>query len=131
MTNDLKVASLPATHAHRTAQILRDTAKLAVTSPNPVALVEAAEIGRAAIERVSTLQKGWVRDWMDWAEYARSITGADTLPKFADHAGNILVRAQAQMTNQMTALTDVSENLAVNYSYWVARQLEERGKNVD
>lgn len=129
MTNDLKAASLPATHAHRTAQMLRDTAKLAVTSQDPQTLVGATQLGRAAMERVSALQKGWVQDWMDWAAYARSITGADTLPKFAEHAGNIAVRAQAQMTNQMTALTDVSENLTVNYGYWVARQLEERKKN--
>jgi hypothetical protein len=131
MTKDLKAAAIPVTHAHRTGQMVQDTAKLALTSPHPLAFAGAAALGRAAMERVSVLQKGWVRDWMEWAAYAQSITGADTLPKFAEHAGNIVVRAQAQVTNQMTAITDVSENFAVNYSYWVARQLEERGIDRD
>ncbi len=121
-----KLAALPLAHAHRTARLAQDTAKLTLSAPDAGTLAEAAELGRATMERAMALQAGWVKDWADWMAYAQAITEADTVPKFAEHAGNIALRAQAQMTQQMTALSELSENVTVSYGYWLSKQTERR-----
>lgn len=69
------------------------------------------------------MQSGWAESWAKWAEYASALPQADTIPKYMERAGNIILQAQAQITAQVNDLTELSENLSVSYSYWVARQV--------
>lgn len=117
-------ARLHANQAKRAATIAQDTAKLAMIPPRPEQFTEAMDLGQATLQRMNALQKSWAADWADWATYAGALSQADTMPKYLEHAGNILLRAQAQMTAQMNDLSNLSENASVSYGYWVAKQVE-------
>lgn len=118
--------ALHANQLKRASALVQDTAKLAITLPGPDTFSEAAELGQATMERVSELQKSWAQDWSDWADYASALPEADTLPKYMEHAGNIFLRAQAQMVAQINDLSNLSENVSVSYGFWVAKQVEDK-----
>lgn len=129
MTTNL--LSLHRNLTHRQAQIAQDTAKLALAAPGPTTFAEAADLGRAAFQRMEEMQKSWMLGWADWAGYAARLPETDTVPKFAERLGNIALRAQIQMTTQMTDMAELGENVAVSYGYWVSRQVTERASGTD
>lgn len=109
--------------AQRCAKLAQDTARLAMRPPEPSTFSELVELGRASADRMTALQKGWLRDWSDWAAYAGSIAGADTVPKFTERAGNIALRAEAQLQKQINQTTDLGENILVSYGFWLSKRL--------
>ena len=123
----LEALALPANTLTRAARAAQDQARLAATPPDPLAMAEAAELGAAAFERMVALQQKWLDAWIDWGDYAQSITGANTVPKLSERAGNIVLQAQAQMQSQVNDMTELAENIGVSYSFWLSQLRERRG----
>lgn len=112
----------------RTTKSALQTARLATVPPRAEALSEVAELAKASTERFLLLQKSWAEEWGAWLTYAGSLSGADTLPKVMERSANIALQAQAQVMSQVTDTMGLMENISVSYSYWVAKQFEESGK---
>lgn len=118
--------SLNASQLSRASAMAKDTCQLAVTPPDPDTIAEARELAKATVERATEMQKSWMAGWDDWLEYTQTLAGADTMPKFMAHSGNIMLRAQAQMLAQMTDMSGLAENFSVSYSFWVHKQINNR-----
>jgi hypothetical protein len=110
--------------ALRACDMAQKTAQVCMQPPRPGALSEALALGDAAMTRAADLQMSWVRAWADWARFAGSISGADTTAKYADRMGNIVLRAEAQITSQVTEASELADNIGISYAYWLTRQLE-------
>jgi len=108
----------------RLATNARQTGELAMKQPREDAMQEGMALALSTVQRCATLQKTWIDAWANWAEYAGSLEGADTVPKYAERIGNIGLRAQAQMVTQLNDLTELSENLSVSYAYWISQQVK-------
>lgn len=115
---------LQADQAARAAQCLQETAQLVLHPPNAEGLAEGVELANATRTRALALQQQWVQDWTDWSSFARSIEGADTIPKYADRTGNIFLQASALMVTQMGQWSELMDNVGVNYAFWVHRQID-------
>jgi len=120
-------APLALSHAHalRTAELLQKSARLALTQPPPAVAQELAELGRATFDRYAAMQRDWMAQWRDWAAYAAAIEEARTLPIYAEHGMNAMVRAQKLASDQIAATMTLGENAAVSYGYWLDRRLQE------
>lgn len=120
-----KGLQLQAEQAVRCAHTVSDTVKLASHPPRPSALTEAWDLGMSTFRRSASLQRSWMDDWADWAGYAQSLPRTDTLPKYMAHSGNIFLQAQAQVVSQLSEMSELVDNIAVNYGFWVAQQIED------
>lgn len=97
---------------------------MAATKPKVEHLKDIQELNDACNKRTSAMQKTWANDWAEWFKYANSISGAQTLPKFAERTNNINMQAHAQIAKQTNELAELVENASVSYSYWLAKQIE-------
>lgn len=100
------------------------TAKVAASGPKTERFFEAMELASASAQRFQAMQAGWLSAWGDWLGYASTLEGADTVPKYMERVGNIGLRAQAQVAQQMNDTANLMENMSVNYAYWLAQQVE-------
>lgn len=99
------------------------SAKVAMSEPRAERFFEAWELAAASAERVQVMQARWMTAWGDWLSYASTLEGADTVPKYVERVGNIALRAQAQVAQQVNDSSNLMENLSVNYAYWLAQQV--------
>lgn len=123
---------LPATmklqsdHIGRAAKTAQVTAEMSMKVPSAERFYEALDLATATTKRFQAAQASWMSAWMDWAEYAGTLDGADTVPKYVERVGNIALRAQNQMAVQANDMSNLMENLNVSYSYWLAQQVERK-----
>ena len=122
----ITTAKLHKEQAGRAMQCMQDTAKLAMSTPDPSAFAEGLELMQATRDRMVTMQTKMVSDWIEWVGYAQSIEGADTIPKFADRTGNIALQAQSLVVSQMTQWSELIDNVGVNYAFWVNQKVNRR-----
>lgn len=108
----------------RSVDIYQNSIKIAAKKPKMELIKEIHELNDACSKRATAMQKIWANDWAEWLQYANSVTGAQTLPKFAERTNNISMQAQAQIAKQTNEFTELLENTSVSYSYWLAKQLE-------
>jgi len=107
----------------RSAEVLRNTAKLSRTMPNPTAASELMELAQSAADRSREMQASWMQDWAGWLEFAGSIQGANTVPKYMDRLNNIFLQADAQRASQLQEFSELVENINVSYAHWLSRQV--------
>lgn len=119
-----KGMKLQATQAARCAHTVSDTLKLAAQPPKPSTMTEAWELGMSTFERSAALQKSWMNDWAEWMSYAQSLPDTDTVPKYLAQSGNIVLQAQAQMVSQISELSELVDNVSVNYGFWLSQQVK-------
>ena len=114
-------------HVHRRANLVAKAAQVSMTGRAPELMSGMADLGRATLARSAAMQRGWAEQWKAWADYAAAIEGAPTLPKYTEHGMNTVVRAQQLASEQMTATTELAENVMVSYGFLVDRLLERKG----
>jgi hypothetical protein len=117
-------AKLQTAETMRLARAAQNTAQMCMTPPKDGTVQEAVALASATVERAAQMQQNWMKAWFGWATYAQSLQGADTVPKFVERSGNIVLQAQSQMMQQANEMTELMENAGVSYAYWVSRQLE-------
>ena len=116
--------SLQTSQMSRAAQTLQRSAVLAAHGPDATVWTEGMELAGATYKRVTEMQKSWLNEWSTWASYAQSLQGADTVPKYFERIGNIALQAQTQMNTQTTEMSELMDNIAVSYSYWLERKID-------
>ena len=121
-------AKLQAESVSRVTNTAKKAAQLAVSPPRPDTLTESWDLAEATYRRVNALQASWVRDWADWMGYAKSLEGANTMPKYVERTGNIMLQAQAQIASQANELSELMDNVSVSYAYWLDQQVT-RGRS--
>ena len=114
---------LQADTVSRASETAQKAAKLAVMRQLADSFVDCGELIEATYKRTHALQVSWVKDWSNWVGYAKSIEGANTVPKYVDRTGNIFLQAQAQLTSQASEMSELMDNIGVSYAYWLNRQL--------
>lgn len=125
MTKAQAPLALQTAHMSRTAGIAQGCARLASQGRGHEMLTEAVALNVSAMERISDLQSAWAAQWETWLDYARALPEVDTIPKLVDRSNNVVLQAQSQMASQVTDLTELAENMAVSYSFWLNKQLED------
>lgn len=108
----------------RMAHTLQQTAAVAMKPPEMARIQEAMNLATATVARYQTMQSNWMQAWSDWAAYAGTLDGVDTVPKLMERVGNIGLRAQAQIASQNNDLANLNENVSVSYLYWLSQQLD-------
>ena len=109
---------------NRSLEHTRMLGALAMSPPDMGRFAEMFELASASAKRMQAMQAGWVEAWMDWSDYATTLEGADTVPKYVDRLSNIMLRAQTQMATQASDMSNLVENVSVSYGYWLSQQLE-------
>jgi len=109
----------------RSAALSSKSASLCLRPPKNGALSDATALLGGAMSRSVALQTDWMQEWADFAQFAASVDGADTMAKLSDRMSNIFLRAEAQMTTQVTQSLELFDNIAVSYAYWLNQQLED------
>lgn len=84
----------------------------------------------AALQRLHVLQQGWLKGWIAWTRYADQTKGANTMSKLVEREYNIVAQFTQLLTEQVTGLMELQENIEVGYSYWVAEKLHEKRKTL-
>ncbi|MBT8155824.1 hypothetical protein KMP13_18550 [Epibacterium ulvae] len=120
----VKPCEVQARNGMRAMGTLKDTAQLAAKMDRPGTLFEAMALFYSASQRGLDLQKQWREDWQAWAEYASKLPGADTTSKLVARQSNIMLQAQAQISEQTTEALELMDNIFVGYSFWVSQQLQ-------
>lgn len=117
-------AKLQMDQTRRVAEACQQSAQLALHPPTPDAWAEMFELALAAQGRLADLNRQVLADWWRWGEYAGSIEGADTVPKFADRTGNIALQAQALTVSHISQFAALMDNVGISYAYWVDQQVQ-------
>lgn len=115
---------LHTSEAARFVQTIQDASQFATRPPEGQAIGEGIELFNATMHRAAQLQKSWMQDWMNWAQYAQTLQGADTVPKYVERTGNIVLQAQAQLASQANEFSELWDNIAVNMGFWVKQQID-------
>ena len=89
---------------------------------------EISQLQRAAWQRLLTLQSDWVRDWMGWLSYSRTIKGANSMSKKVERECNIVAQAVRLVADQATSLVGLLENVEIDYSNLVTEKLDKKRK---
>ena len=89
-------------------------------------MAEATALGLAAFRRGMAMQKTWIDGWQAWARYAQTVEASDTVPKFVERSGNVALQAEAQLIAQARDVSELMDNVAVSYGWWLTRTLERR-----
>ncbi|MGB0661396.1 MAG: hypothetical protein ACPGNV_14630 [Mangrovicoccus sp.] len=110
---------------NRSVKMMTQSSRLACSAHAGEMMQEAMALNTAAMERIGAMQQNWAEQWGNWLNYAAALPEVNTIPKFVDRSNNIFLQAQAQMAAQVTDMTELSENMAVSYSFWLSKQFEE------
>lgn len=115
---------LSVTHMQRRTDLMAKAAQVSMSGGAPALMSGLAELGRASLARSADMQRAWAEQWTAWGAYAAAIDGATTLPKYTEHGMNTIVRAQQLVSEQVTASSELAENVTVSYGFLLHRLLE-------
>ena len=100
------------------------TAALLPLALRPAAGPELLELQFAVLQRLQQLQQDWWQGWTAWLDEFGQLRRANTLSEHLEQNYNLCEQFAALLKSQASDLTDLQENLEVDYGYWVAQQVE-------
>lgn len=119
----LKAGALHGDRAARAMGSATATAQLFMFGLDGQAWSELFDMGQAVSRRLRAMQTGWIRDWLEWTQYASQLKGADTMSKFVERECNIAGQFGQILGKHATDLAGLQENIEVSYNYWVSEKL--------
>lgn len=128
MTKDIvtPAITLHRTQVTRAASMAQDTARLAMTLPEPEVYAEAVELNKAALQRLSSLQKTWSADWPTGPTTRARWPRRTRCRSISSMPATSCCGRRRRWRAQVNDLSELAENLSVSYGYWVSRQVEDR-----
>jgi hypothetical protein len=100
-----------------------DTGRLWSSGMYPLYLGELADMSGEALQRYVKVQQDTLREWAEWNRQRAQINGANTMTKLLEQEMNLLGRIGLIVTNHMTNLLALQENVEVAYAYWLSKKL--------
>ena len=126
----LRASALQRDWAARATGKASATAQVFALGIDAESLDEFVQMQLAVWQRLLALQSSWAQDWRLWIQYCDQIKGANTLSKLAEREGNIVAQLTQILSNQVTDLIGLQENIDVGYSYWIHEKLEQKRKSL-
>jgi hypothetical protein len=100
-----------------------DTGRLLSSGMYPAYLGELAGMSGEALRRYVKVQQDTLAEWTEWNRQRAQINGANTMSKLLEQEMNLFGRIGQIVTDHMTNLVALQENVEVAYSYWLSRKL--------
>ncbi|MCD4501412.1 hypothetical protein [Chromobacterium vaccinii] len=80
------------------------------------------QLQQSALQKLQQQQNIWVEHWLGWLGEAEKLRNANTLSKLLEQECNLAMQAVQIVGNYAVNLSDLQENLEVNYGYWAQLQ---------
>lgn len=114
---------LCAQHAARAIGNTMSTAQMLPRMLDPQTVGELFQFQMAVAKRLQKQQQNWFKGCaVLWDEYGQ-IRKANTVSKFAEQQFNFVVQCSRLVSDQLTELVELQENVEVDYSFWVSDKL--------
>lgn len=83
---------------------------------------ELCQMQQAVAQQMQQLQQGWMQNWTAWLGEFAQFKRVNTMSKLVEQEFNLIAQFVLLLQAQATDLTDLQENLEVNYGYWLSQQ---------
>ncbi|AXE33404.1 hypothetical protein [Chromobacterium phragmitis] len=83
------------------------------------------QLNQAALQKWQQQQSVWIEHWTAWFGEAEKLRNANTLSKLLEQEFNLAMQAVQIVGNHSVNLSDLQENLEVNYGRWAQLQRNE------
>ena len=87
------------------------------------------QLQQSALQKLQQQQNSWVEHWLGWLGEAEKLRNANTLSKLLEQECNLAMQAVQIVGNYAVNLSDLQENLEVNYGYWAQLQRDPERQN--
>jgi hypothetical protein len=80
----------------------------------------------AVVKRLQLQQQSWAQGCNALLQEYIQLNNASTLPKMVERQFNLTVQWGFLVSNQITNLMELEENIEVDYAYWASQKLQEQ-----
>lgn len=98
------------------------TATLQPLTTPPQTWQELFELQQAVLQQLQQLQQGWFQGWTAWLDEFGQLKRANTMSKLVEQEFNLAAQWLLLLQGQATDLTNLQENIEINYGYWLSQQ---------
>lgn len=98
------------------------TAALLPFATQPQTWQELLQLQQAVVQQLQQLQHGWINGWTAWLGEFGQLKRANTMSKLVEQEFNLVAQFVLLLQGQATDLTNLQENIEVNYGYWLSEQ---------
>lgn len=83
---------------------------------------ELCDLQQAVLQQLQQLQQGWLQGWTAWLGEFGQLKRANTMSKLVEQEFNLAAQWLLLLQGQATDLTNLQENIEINYGYWLSQQ---------